>query len=256
MIVKTVFLTHAGKVRPNNEDSLLLPDGLIGEGNMIAPACRAYTGARLLFMVADGIGGHEKGEWASRTVLEVFREQAASLEALADIFDTIQTAHRRLNLMARQDFHSLGLGTTVTGMLFLDERTLVFSCGDSRLYRRDGDAFERLTRDHTLVQDLVDSGQLPEDGMRTHPCKNILTSAVMGNLKDAPPEIFSQEIGVTAGQRFLLCTDGVWECMTMDEMKACFEESSLESIVETLYKKIMTSGARDNFTMLALEREV
>lgn len=256
MVVKTAILTHAGNVRPNNEDALLLPDSLIGEGAMTAPESRVYRGDRLLFMVADGMGGHAKGELASRTVLEVFRKYAASLETMDDIHHAVKKAHDLLNLMARRDIHNLGLGTTVTGMLILGERALVFNCGDSRLYRLDGDNFERLTRDHTLVQDLADSGQISEDDMRSHPSKNILTSAVMGNLRDAPPEIFSREIRVTSGQIFLLCTDGVWECMAEAEMKACFKESGLVAIIKALHKKIMIKGAQDNFTMIALEREV
>ncbi|HEV8224325.1 MAG TPA: protein phosphatase 2C domain-containing protein, partial [Rubrobacteraceae bacterium] len=154
--------THAGKVRANNEDALL-----VGEG-------RDET----LFVVADGIGGFEAGEVASRIAVEVLKE----LEPGASFEAAISEANRRILVAGRGDERLSGMGTTVVAVRFggtRDEPTAqIAHVGDSRAYLLRGGSLRPVTEDHSLVAELVRSGDLTRDQAAEHPQKNLITRAL------------------------------------------------------------------------------
>lgn len=247
------YITNVGKERDNNEDSILLNDLLISESSMNEPKEFVFDGDRQLFIVADGMGGHEKGELASKMALNVFKENVQRVKEIEDIEYVIKTGKEELNRLVEADKENQGLGTTVAGMLFLNDKAYIFNCGDSRVYRLNGGFLEKITKDHSLVQNLVDNGDITEDEMRTHMQKNVLTSAIIGDLKDEMPEVFYKEINISDGQRFFLCTDGVWETMSIEEMEECFAEEDIKDIVECLFRKTLNSTAKDNLSMIVIE---
>src|SRR3990172_12469453 len=104
------------------------------------------------------MGGHAKGEVASKTVLEAFRERYGEMESAGQIREVIGLAKERLNAIARADRNAFGLGTTVTGVALREGRAVVFNCGDSRGYRFSEDSFERITRAHSPVPELFEEG--------------------------------------------------------------------------------------------------
>lgn len=253
LAVRACYLTNVGKVRGHNEDSLLLNDLLVPETSMDKPLCRKDGGTRLLYVVADGMGGHAKGEVASRTVLEVFREEYVGAEGPEDILRIIRKAKQALNSIASGNKSALGLGTTAAGVLLLEKRAVIFSCGDSRVYRLKDGILGRMTKDHSLVQEFVDGGIITEEEARFHPQKNIVTSAVTGDLREAAPEVYIREEEVRAGDILILCTDGLWESLDPDEMEACFSGTELESAVSCLFTKYFGGPARDNVSIIALK---
>jgi len=249
--ITACYISNTGKVRKINEDSMLLNDLLVCRANMDVVACAKHSGDKQIYAVADGMGGHQKGETASKTVLDVLQKQYMSAADAGDVSDIIVSAKKELNRVAAEDRSTFGLGTTVTGLFLTDGRAFVFNCGDSRVYRVEGGALRRLTRDHSLVQDLVDSGVITEDEMRSHPQKNIVTSAITGDLREALPEIDVEEIEGLNGSTFLLCSDGLWESMRKENMEACLPLSG--DPAQCLFDRAMESGGRDNISVILLK---
>jgi serine/threonine protein phosphatase PrpC len=246
------YRSHTGKVRENNEDSLLVNDILISQGDMEGPECLRWEGERLICLVADGMGGHRKGEVASRTVLEVFRERYEEVEGKEQIAGIARLARERLNRVVETDRSSFGLGTTISGMIIVRGKGTVFNCGDSRVYRQRARSLERITKDHSLVQGLVDAGMITEEEMRTHPQKNIITSSLMGDLGHHLPVFSVSDVEIRSGDRFLLCTDGVWESMSHGEMERCCQAGG-EAGLGCIVHKIFSAGAGDNLTLIVVD---
>jgi protein phosphatase len=214
--------------------------------------CMRAEGEKLVYIVADGMGGHQRGEIASRTVLNIFRGKKGRVDK-DQITDVMRLAKESLNRIAESDGQSLGLGTTISGLSLSCGKAFFFNCGDSRVYRLVDRKIEKITRDDSLVQELVDAGVITEDEMRTNPQKNIVTSAVTGDLRNGPPFFSTGEMKVKEGERFLVCTDGVWESMSQSDMEGCLVRKDLKEAVNRLAERTMESGARDNFSIIALE---
>lgn len=248
------YITNIGNDRECNEDSLMLHDLIINDVNMVTVECLTGTGDYRLFIVADGMGGHSKGELASRTVLEVFRQNVDKYRSIDDIVDTLGKARRVLNDMVDKDHSILGFGTTVAGLLFAGEQMIVFNSGDSRVYRLSGRYLERITKDHSVVQNLVDAGLITEEEMRTHPQKHVITAAIIGDKKVDKPAVYSKAYMNDNSQRYLLCTDGIWESLSIEEMEQCFIAGSVQNIAQALFVKAMQNKAKDNVSLIVIER--
>jgi len=252
VLVNACYVSNTGRVRRNNEDSILVNELLISEADMERTECVRTEGDRLIYIVADGMGGHQKGEVASKTVLNIFKEKNDRV-VKEQIMDIMRLAKESLNKIAEIDGQSLGLGTTISGMSLSDVDAFVFNCGDSRVYRLKDREIERITRDDSVVQELADAGIITEDEMRTHPQKNILTSSVIGDLRSDLPTFSVGQLRVKKGEVFLLCTDGVWESMSHSNVDDCLSGKDLKETVTRLAEKTIESGARDNFSIIALE---
>jgi PPM family protein phosphatase len=251
--IKACYITHQGKIRTHNEDSILLDDLVISETSMTEPTSREYERDGALFMVADGMGGHTRGEAASRAVLTVFRERSDEMACAEDILKITSLAKDKLDAMARADTTARGLGTTVAGIFLRGAKAIIFNCGDSRVYRLDGPHLRRISKDHSLVQELVDRGMLAERDMRVHPQKNIITSAITGDLEDDAPAVFLRDLDISGLQIFLLCTDGLWESMDTSDMAGCFSGGDAETAAGCLFSKALDTAARDNISIIVLE---
>ncbi|MBI5640620.1 MAG: serine/threonine-protein phosphatase [Nitrospirae bacterium] len=252
-VVKACYISATGRVRTQNEDSMLLNDILVSGENMQVVSCMRSAEKKLLYAVADGMGGHARGEVASRRVLEIFMEYYPEAKGVDDIGKIISAAKKGLNKIAETGSGYIGLGSTISGMLVLDSGAIVFNCGDSRSYRMTGGELRRMTRDNSFVQELVDGGIITEDEMRRHPHKNIITSAIIGDLRDEVPEFSASLIEISQKERFLICSDGVWEGMENHEMWECFSTQDLQEAVNCLYLKIMEHGGRDNLSVIGIE---
>jgi len=253
MEVNACYMSNTGKVRRHNEDSLLLNGLLVAGADMEGPECSEADSARLLYLVADGMGGHMKGEVASKKALETFQGHHELAEGIEGLRKIMGLAKQELNLFAKENRDSFGLGTTVSGICFTGGRAIVINCGDSRVYRLRGRSLVRLTRDDSLVQELLESGAITEDGMRTHPGKNIVTAALVGDLSETPPGGAFREYDFESGQIFLVCSDGLWESMSREEMEGCFSGGDLSQTAGCLFTKAMERGGRDNISLIVLE---
>jgi protein phosphatase len=228
--------THAGKVRANNEDALL-----VGEG-------RDET----LFVVADGIGGFEAGEVASRIAVDVLKELApgASFEA------AISEANRRILAAGRGDERLSGMGTTVVAVRFGGTRdepvAQVAHVGDSRAYLLRGGSLRPVTEDHSLVAELVRSGDLTRDQAAEHPQKNLITRALGA---DEEVEVDTAVLPVEAGDRFLLCSDGLSDMIPEIRVGEILAEApgDPEKPAQSLVSAALDAGGADNVTVIVVD---
>ena len=229
-------VTDPGKVRKNNEDSLL-----VGEG-------RDET----LFAVADGIGGFEAGEVASSIATEALKE----LEPLSPLEDAIREANRRILAAARGDEKLSGMGTTVVAMRFggtREEPTAEIShVGDSRAYLLRGNDLKPVTEDHSLVAELVRSGDLTRAQASEHPQKNLITRALGA---EEEVDVDTAVLPVEAGDRLLLCSDGlsdmVPETKMLDLLTSHPEDT--EKTVHALVRAALDAGGADNITVVVVD---
>ncbi len=224
--------THVGLKRKVNEDSVML---------------RTDHG---LWAVADGMGGHEAGDVASSKVAEALRllPPAADVDALVD--DAIQALKQvngeLIELAGGQDGQR-SIGTTVVGLAVDDTEFRCFWAGDSRAYRlRDGQLVQ-LTRDHSMVQDLVDAGMLRPEEAADHPNSNIITRAV-GVAPDLRLDTVSGD--VRPGDQFLLASDGLTRMVDDQELLAELASKSPDTAADSLIETVLSRGAPDNVTLV------
>ncbi|QJU53245.1 protein phosphatase 2C domain-containing protein [Herbiconiux sp. KACC 21604] len=208
-----------------------------------------------LFVVADGMGGHSAGDIASAAVVTRLSAitdavtDAGSIEAaLAEALDDIDRVG---------DESVLGTGTTVTGVALAeiddDLAWLVFNIGDSRVYLYEGEELRQLTTDHSVVQELLDAGLITREQAEHHPDSNVITRAVGFHEKPVPDY---ETLPVVAGQRILVCSDGLTKELTDYGIKHYLATTSTpERAVDELVAAALANGGRDNVTVVVLDVE-
>ena len=224
--------THVGLKRKINEDSILADSD------------------RGLWVVADGMGGHDAGEVASAAVVDALRRlpdfddldklTRAAVEALRQVND-------ELIRLARSNGSDRTIGTTVVGLVVLGERFRCFWAGDSRAYWIRGGEIMRLSRDHSLVQDLVDAGMLQPEEAEHHENANVITRAV-GVRERLEVDTVSGD--AQPGDLFLLASDGLTRLVSDDEMAAEIARGSLEQAADSLIEMVLERGAPDNVSVV------
>jgi len=245
------FYTNVGKMRANNEDALLLMDELFCEENLEECSEGFSENDYFLFVVADGMGGHKKGEVASRLVLESLLEEKEKI--YEDLEEGLQRAKKRLNEYAKKNPLALGLGCAVAGLVIKDNFAKVFNVGDCRVYRFVNNKLIKLSKDHSVVERLLSEGLITEEQARDYPQKNVLTSAIMGDLSENIPEIFVREMELYDGDFFLLCSDGLWEELEKHELIDCFsEEKPCRAILDLLKEKPL----KDNVSFILVKIKI
>jgi protein phosphatase len=231
--------SDVGRRRENNQDS-------------------AVTSPRIL-AVADGMGGHAHGEVASSVAISAMRDlderlrgvDLAGVDLLAALRDTVNDAAARLTALAKQNPDLRGTGTTVVAFLVDGTRIGVLHLGDSRAYLlRDGE-LHRLTRDHTLVQSLVDEGRISEEEAATHPRRSWLVKTLQDS-STPEPDLF--HVDGVPGDRYLICSDGitaVLEDAQLHEILAGVAEP--EAAVAELIARANAGGGPDNITCIVAD---
>jgi serine/threonine protein phosphatase Stp1 len=220
--------THQGCVRELNEDRYLV---------------RAETG---IFVVADGMGGHKFGDRASTLIVEHV-EAVAVIDGLdgnlAAVSEAVTAANKAIHAEAQTN--GSRMGSTVVALLIDQSRYAVIWAGDSRAYRlRNGDV-ERLTKDHTQVQEMVDRGLLQPEDVARHPMSHVLVRAVGVN-----PEIDLDVVqgDIESGDVYFLCSDGIYDVLEEDEIAALLAKSGKIDAMEKMISMALDLGARDNVT--------
>ena len=229
-VAESAGQTDAGRKRRRNEDAFVVEPPL--------------------FAVADGMGGAQAGEVASRLAASVFREfrEADELPPAERVAAIIQEANRRIYERARSDTEASGMGTTMTAALVAGERVAIGHVGDSRAYRLRNGQLEQLTEDHSLVADLVRSGRLTPEEADTHPQRSVITRA-LGT--DSEVDVDSFAVEAEPGDVFLLCSDGLTTMVADEEIVAVISGAkSLERAVKDLVKQANRRGGEDNITVV------
>lgn len=238
--MKTYSITDTGALREMNQDYFFASDDPVGN-------------LPNLYIVADGMGGHKAGDYASRyttqrMVASVSRSPGE--EPVTILQEAIATANKLLIEEAAEDETKRGMGTTLVAATILDGKLYVANIGDSRLYVINRD-IRQITRDHSLVAEMVRIGEVNEADARIHPDKNIITRAI-GAGEDVQADFF--EIDLQENDRILLCTDGLTNMVEDDKIRdIILSDAPLEERAKLLVSTANRNGGRDNITVMIIE---
>ena len=225
--------THTGKIRERNEDSYL---------------ARPDVG---IWTVADGMGGHSAGDFASATIVEELRtiERPASASDLLTLCeDRVLKANARLRETARER-GDIVLGSTVAVLLAYDEHFACIWSGDSRVYMVRGGEIQQISRDHTEVQELISRGLLSPDEAKTWPRSNVITRAIG---VDDDPELEMRSGFLKTDDIFIICSDGLTTHVKDSELLDCVNVGSSQQACEKMIALTLERGAEDNVTVIVV----
>ncbi|MBK6485364.1 MAG: Stp1/IreP family PP2C-type Ser/Thr phosphatase [Gemmatimonadetes bacterium] len=238
--------TDPGCVREINEDF----------ARIIRPTTPAALHKRgVLAVVCDGMGGHEAGEIASRlaveTIVRRFEEDELAADPVAAVPRSVQAANRAIFDAAERNHQMRGMGTTCTVLLLRDGMAYGAHVGDSRIYLiRGGDIF-LMTEDHSAVMELVRRGVITRDEARHHPDKNVISRA-LGSHRDVQVTGWPQPFAVLPGDRFLLCTDGLYDLVDDEQLLATARDVHPQVACDRLITLAREAGGHDNISVAIL----
>ena len=231
--MKTFSMTDIGRKREINQDYVFATDETIGN-------------LPNLLVVADGMGGHRAGDFASRFTVEVLAEEVQNSKETHPeqiLGNAIQTANERLMEEAAKDSRLEGMGTTLVAATILDHVLYFVNVGDSRLYLINKE-IRQLSKDHSMVEEMVRLGGLTEEEAKHHPDKNIITRA-MGVKDKVEPDFF--EYRLKGGDTILMCSDGLTNMVDDDEIFQIVKSArDIVEAVETLIQRANENGGSDN----------
>jgi protein phosphatase len=266
LAVKTFGITDKGKVRSANEDQFLIAElsksMRVWQTSLPEPKVQVAEERAHLFLVADGMGGHQAGERASAIAvaaiehftLNTFRwffasDGTGAQKVLGQFQAAVREADARILEEAAEHPELKGMGTTVTMAFHLGAQLCLVHAGDSRAYlHRDGQ-LHQLTQDHTLVADLVSSGTIRQDEVAGHRLRHVITNVVGG--PELGVKVEARAFEVQAGDRLLLCSDGLTEMVPNEAIASALEAGPLpKDSAEKLLAQALEAGGKDNITVL------
>jgi protein phosphatase len=232
VIGRVAAVTDPGRRRRRNEDSYVIEPPL--------------------FAIADGMGGAQAGEVASRLATVALKETGTEANGEERIFDLIQEANRRVYDRSSTDPNTSGMGTTITVALVEDERVAFGHVGDSRAYLIRDATMEQLTEDHSLVNELLKTGRLSREEAESHPQRSVITRA-LGTDPDVDVDTFT--IAAREGDLFLLCSDGLTDMVSEDSILSVVERNrnDIDDALRALVRAANKAGGEDNITVVAFE---
>ena len=244
MKLSSYSVTDIGRLRKLNQDYVFTSEVPVGT----LPD---------LFIVADGMGGHKAGEYASKCAVETMVSQINSSGergSIRVISNAIREANRRVRNKALSDDNYFGMGTTLVVATIDEDGLCVANVGDSRLYLISNGEIRQVTVDHSLVEEMVQMGELERKSARNHPDKNIITRAV-GVMEEVDPDFFEVE-DLVVGDTILMCSDGLSNMLEDTEIMGIVDgEGTLKEKALRLVAAANMNGGRDNITVILVRGE-
>ena len=222
--------TDVGCVREHNEDSLV-----------VTPP---------LYVVCDGMGGHAAGEVASEIAVNVIADRAPAAPDASALGQAVEEANLAIIQAAREGVGRAGMGCTCTAAMLENERLVVAQVGDSRAYLMHGGVLQQITRDHSLMADFIEAGQITPEEARVHPQRSVITRA-LGSDPRTQPDLF--EINVSTGDRLLICSDGLTSMIEDYEIEDILNRTPDPQIAASkLVNAAIAAGGHDNVTVIVV----
>jgi serine/threonine protein phosphatase PrpC len=243
--VKFVARSEIGHARENNEDKF----------DFYEPDEEPLLAARgSVYLVCDGMGGHNAGQIASELAAKQFLHAYYHLGGTAQeaARHAILQAHHYIAEMASKIPSRYGMGTTLTALILKQDEGILAHVGDSRCYRLREGVFEQLSRDHTLVARLVEQGVIPPEQARYHPQRNVIRQAVGVADPSEPLEPDIETFALQAGDLYLLCSDGLTDMVDDAEIEAILRDEPPTRAAWRLVDRALANGGRDNITVVLL----
>lgn len=239
--MKAYAVTDVGKKRPMNQDYVYC--SLKPVGNLPN-----------LFIVADGMGGHKAGDMASRFTVDTFVDlvsESCEKDPITLMDSTIKIVNTRLLDKAKESMDYEGMGTTLVVATVIDDILYVANVGDSRLYLVN-DELRQITRDHSLVEEMISMGELERKDARTHEKKNIITRAI-GGQSSVMADFFPVDIKV--GDKVVMCSDGLCNMVDDDIIKKVVKDNNdIEQAATKLVEMANDNGGKDNISIIIIEQ--
>jgi serine/threonine protein phosphatase PrpC len=266
LAVKAFGITDTGKVRTSNEDQFLIAElskrMRVWQTSLPEPKLQVGDDRAHLFLVADGMGGHQAGERASsiavaaieQFTLNTFRwffaaDNPGAQKVLAQFQSALSQADTQIVEEAAENPLLAGMGTTLTMAFQLGPQLCIVHVGDSRAYMYRSGQLHQLTKDHTLVAELVRSGAIQPDQVAGHHLRHVITNVVGG--PHAGVKVEARAFEVQAGDRLLLCSDGLTEMVSNDAIAAALDaQPEPELAAKALLAQANAAGGRDNITVV------
>lgn len=240
-MLKTFSVTNIGRRRKLNQDYVYTSEQSVGP-------------LPNLFIVADGMGGHNAGDYASKLAVNTMVEKiGCSVESEPEniLVGAIDDANTAVRKSAETAPELEGMGTTVVAAVCAGDRLYVANVGDSRLYVVSGHEIRQITRDHSWVEEMVRRGGLGREEARNHPDKNIITRAV-GAENEVKADFFS--VKLEEGDLILMCTDGLTNMLEDEEIRMILDGArDIVEKAEELVRKANENGGRDNISVILIE---
>ena len=243
--IETASLTDVGLQRADNEDSLLYwePD-----------SDQEFRRKGRLAIVADGMGGYEGGQEASRIAVETVRhlyDRDFAGDPQPALLNAFLAAHNTIQRFAFEHPQFHGMGTTCTALAIVDRKLYFAHVGDSRLYLVRGESISRLTRDHSYVGRLVENGIVRSEDAESHPQRHILTAA-LGSGQEIFPQVSEQPVTHEENDVLILCTDGLWGVVGDQDLARAARTQPLSDACMKLVRMALERGGPDNVTVQLL----
>ncbi len=241
--MKAFSMTDIGMRRKINQDYIFSSENAVGNFPN-------------LFLVADGMGGHKAGDYASRICVETVVEsiKKSQLKTVIGVLEeAIKAANNRIYSDAISNSELEGMGTTLVAAVITENHVLyVANIGDSRLYIVNQEEMRQITEDHSLVEEMVRNGEIDRSEARFHPNKNIITRAI-GTSFHVTADYF--EVQLKEGDKVLMCSDGLCNMVDDREMKYIIEnyQEEIEAAVRELVEKANENGGRDNISTILVQ---
>lgn len=246
--IKVVVKTDLGNVRTNNEDAGTFVK--IADENVIRE--KGY-----LLFVADGMGGHNAGEVASKIALETISDEYFKKDSHADkekaLSNAFVTANKKIYELAQANQSYKGMGTTCTVVVVAGQNIYFAHAGDSRAYIFKNETITQITEDHTYVQQLVKNGDITEAEAIVHPQRNVLINA-MGTKPTLRVDTGKAILTFEKNDRLLLCSDGLYDYLSDEELAAALFKNPLQEIADYLIAEAKRRGGKDNITVVLAEK--
>jgi len=238
--LKAFSITDIGERRRINQDYVFCSENAIGK-------------LPNLFIVADGMGGHNAGDYASRFCVEFFKqkiEDSDNPSTITSIEEALRETNDALRDKAQEQAELEGMGTTFVVATIFDKVMYVANIGDSRLYVI-GKEMKQITEDHSLVEAMVKTGELDRNEARVHPNKNIITRALGANTA-VEPDFF--EVNLEDGDTVLMCSDGLTNMLEDETIEQIIRENDdLQTAAATLVKQANQNGGKDNIAIVVIK---
>ena len=229
--LKVSWRTDTGKIRKSNQDAVILADGLFG--------------------IADGMGGHNGGETASRGLRDgLVRELQGKPASMQGLEEAVRKVNLELWEQQEADASLTGMGTTLTAIWMAERDMLIAQVGDSRAYLLRNGEMKQMTEDHSMVADMVRRGILTEDQAACHPMRNYITRAI--GTEDTI-EIDGYTVRRQQGDRWLICSDGLYGQMPKTVLNTLSAIVDPEEAADALLNEALTNGGRDNISLILID---
>ena len=258
--MRIIAYTNQGPSRDHNEDAVFFPGSLMSGNSMNVPSEFNSDAKNGCCVVIDGMGGCNGGEIAARIIAMSFLSgqygwNISTEKAQEKVSVILANASKRIASIAADKPDLASMGAALAGIAICNDSVVIFNCGDCRVYHLQSHQYlDKLSHDHSVVQELHDKGELDDDGMRTHPRKNIITSSVSADAEGMLVD-FKKAAKSKAASNFFVCSDGVWEALSVDEIEKCFVDKSYYDGAVMLAEKLtaLKEGCKDNISFLIVE---